>query len=78
MKAATIAFVSLMIAAGVHKHDAQEHADAKTALGKAHCSLEEAVTAALKELPDGKAVQAELLKAPTPSMKWKSSPAAAT
>jgi len=61
MKAATIAIVSLLLAAGVHKHDAQEHADAKTAIGKAHCSLSEAVTTALKELPDGKAVQAELL-----------------
>lgn len=61
MKAATIAFASLMLVAGVHKHDAQEHADAKTALGMANCSLSEAVTAALKELPDGKAVQAALL-----------------
>ncbi len=65
MKAACIALVSMTLGlcvapAWADEDEAQEHANARMALGQAQLTMDQAVTAALKELPDGKAVEAEL------------------
>lgn len=65
MKAATIAMVSMLLALGstpvsADEDEAKEHANARIALGKAKLTLEQAVAAALKQVPGGKAVEAEL------------------
>jgi len=65
MKAATIALVSMLLALGsapvrADEDEAKEHANARIALGKAKLTMEQAVAAALKEVPGGKAVEAEL------------------
>jgi len=65
MKAATIALVSMTLGlcaapAWAGEDEAQEHADARIALGKAALTMDQAITAALKELPGGRAVEAEL------------------
>jgi uncharacterized membrane protein YkoI len=65
MKAATIALVSMLLALDsapvrADEDEAKEHANARIALGKAKLTMEQAVAAALKEVPGGKAVEAEL------------------
>lgn len=65
MKSATIALVSMLLVLGstpirADEDEAKEHANAKIALGKAKLTLEQAVAAALKQVPGGKAVEAEL------------------
>lgn len=65
MKSAIIALVSMALGlcaapARADEDEAQEHADARLALDQAKLSLEQAIETALKELPEGKAVEAEL------------------
>ena len=65
MKAASIALVSMTLGlfaapAWAGEDESQEHARARIALGKAKLTMEQAITAALRELPDGKAIEAEL------------------
>ena len=65
MKTETLALVFLALGlcsapAWADEDEAKEHANAKIALGKAKLTMEQAVAAALKRLPDGKAVEAEL------------------
>lgn len=65
MKAATIALVSMLLALGsapvrADEDEAKEHANARIALGKAKLTMEQAVAAALKQVPGGKAIEAEL------------------
>jgi len=65
MKIATLALVSMVLAccsdpvwAGEDKD--RECAEAKIALGEAQLTMEEAIETALQELPNGKAVEAEI------------------
>lgn len=65
MKTRTLALLFLALGlcsapAWADEDEAKEHANAKIALGKAKLTMEQAVAAALKRLPDGKAVEAEL------------------
>ena len=65
MKAATIALASMLLGLSsasirADEVEAREHANAKIALGKAKLTMEQAVAAALKQVPGGKAVEAEL------------------
>lgn len=65
MKTATLALVSMSLAwcaapVWAGEDQARECAEAKIALGEAQLTMEEAIETALTELPDGKAVEAEI------------------